>query len=65
MRDQADFAKNILPFLSHLEEDEAGPDPLQVAKRLGITLKDMVILSRNENPYGPSPAAEQLCRTYL
>ena len=57
MRDQADFAKNILPFLSHLEEDEAGPDPLQVAKRLGICMQEMVILSRNENPYGPSPAA--------
>ncbi len=55
MRDQADFAKNLLPFLAHLEEDEAGPDPMQEAKRLGIPVQEMVVLSRNENPYGPSP----------
>ena len=57
VKDKADFAKNILPFLADLEEDEAGPDPLLAAKRLGISPQDMVVLSRNENPYGPSPAA--------
>ena len=56
VRDQADFAKNVLAFLADLEEDDAGPDPLQAAKQLGIPLQEMVILSRNENPYGPSPA---------
>jgi len=57
VKDKADFARNILPFLADLEEDEAGPDPLLAAKRLGIPPQDMVVLSRNENPYGPSPAA--------
>ena len=56
MREQADFAKNVLAFLSHLDEDEAGPDPHQAAMRLGMLLNDLIVLSRNENPYGPSPA---------
>ncbi len=56
MREQADFAKNVLAFLSHLDEDEAGPDLHQAAMRLGMPLKDLIVLSRNENPYGPSPA---------
>ena len=55
MRDQADFAKKVLAFLSHLDEDEAGPDPHQAAKQLGIPRQDLIVLSRNENPYGPSP----------
>jgi histidinol-phosphate aminotransferase len=58
VRDQADFAKKVLAFLADLEEDDAGPDPAQAAKRLGIPLQDLIILSRNENPYGPSPAVE-------
>lgn len=56
MRDQADFAKKVLPFLANLDEDEAGPDPFQAAKQIGIPLQDLIVLSRNENPYGPSPA---------
>lgn len=55
MRDQSHFIKNLLPFLDHLEEDEAGPDPIQAARKLGISPQEMIILSRNENPYGPSP----------
>ena len=55
MRDQADFAKNVIAFLSHLDEDDAGPDPHQAAKQLGIPRQDLIVLSRNENPYGPSP----------
>ncbi len=55
MRDQADFAKKVLAFLSHLDEDDAGPDPHQAAKQLGIPRQDLIVLSRNENPYGPSP----------
>ena len=55
MRDQADFAKNVLAFLSHLDEDDAGPDPHQAAMRLGLPRQDLIVLSRNENPYGPSP----------
>jgi len=55
VRDQADFAKNVLAFLADLDEDEAGPDPHQAAMRLGLPLQDLIVLSRNENPYGPSP----------
>ena len=59
MKDLADFRKNMLPFLGYLEEDSAGPDPIQAAKRWGISPEDLVVLSRNENPYGPSPCAMQ------
>ena len=55
MSDLADFTKNILPFLSQLEEDEAGPDPSEISQRYGISENSIVMLSRNENPYGPSP----------
>jgi len=55
VRDQADFTKNVLAFLSDLDDDDAGPDPHQAAKQLGIPLQDLIVLSRNENPYGPSP----------
>ena len=50
-----DFTRNILPFLRDLEEDEAGPDATETAEMLGVPAKSMVVLSRNENPYGPSP----------
>jgi len=53
--DLADFTKNVLPFLSQLEEDEAGPDPSEISRRYGISENSIVMLSRNENPYGPSP----------
>ena len=51
----SDFARNILPFLRDLEEDEAGPDATEISEMLGIPAESMVVLSRNENPYGPSP----------
>ncbi len=44
-----------MPYLSCLEPDEAGPDPSEVSARYGIPPERIVILSRNENPYGPSP----------
>jgi histidinol-phosphate aminotransferase len=56
---QPDFAKNVLPHLARLEEDEAGPDPAEVSKRYGIPLDRIAVLSRNENPYGPSPRVQQ------
>ena len=55
MRDQADFTKNVLPYLAQLEEDEAGPDAAEIARRYGIPQERIVMLSRNENPYGASP----------
>jgi histidinol-phosphate aminotransferase len=56
VRSPADFNKNILPYLSHLEDDEAGPNPSEIARRYGIPEERIVMLSRNENPYGPSPS---------
>ena len=55
MSDLADFTKNVLPYLAQLEEDEAGPDPAEISRRYGIPEERIVMLSRNENPYGPSP----------
>jgi histidinol-phosphate aminotransferase len=55
VRSPADFNKNILPYLSHLEDDEAGPNPSEIARRYGIPEECIVMLSRNENPYGASP----------
>lgn len=62
VRDLSDFAKNILPFLKDLEEDDAGPDTAETAKMLGIPAERMVVLSRNENPYGPSPHVQEALR---
>jgi histidinol-phosphate aminotransferase len=53
--DPSDFTKSVLPFLSGLEEDEAGPDPGEVSRRYCIPEERIVVLSRNENPYGPGP----------
>ncbi len=55
MSGHTDFVKNVLPHLFSLEEDEAGPDPAEVSRRYGIPAESIVVLSRNENPYGPSP----------
>lgn len=51
----SNYTSNLLPFLSQLEPDEAGPDPFEVSARYGIPPEKIVILSRNENPYAPSP----------
>ena len=55
MRKLADFTKNVLPYLAQLEEDGAGPEPAEISRRYGISLERIVMLSRNENPYGASP----------
>jgi len=55
VRSPADFNKNILPYLTHLEDDEAGPNPSEIARMYGIPEEHIIILSRNENPYGASP----------
>lgn len=47
----------LLPHIQGIDADEAGPDPSEVSRRYGIPLKDVVMLGRNENPYGPSPRA--------
>ncbi len=56
---QPDFARNVLPHLSSLEGDEAGADPAEVSRRYGIPVERIVVLSRNENPYGPTPQVRQ------
>lgn len=50
-----DFSRNLMPFMADLEPDEAGLDPLEISARFGVPLERIIILSRNENPYGPSP----------
>lgn len=50
-------------YLSQLEPDEAGPDPSEVSARYGIPTERIVILSRNENPYGPSPRAQEALKS--
>lgn len=50
-----DYTKNLMPFLAGLEPDEAGPDPAEVAGRYCLIPEKITVLSRNENPYGPSP----------
>ena len=50
-----DYQKNVLAHIHRLVEDEAGIDPEEVAQRFGIPITRLAILSRNENPYGPSP----------
>ena len=50
-----DNSKNIMPFLADLEPDEAGPDLKEVSRRYEIPQEMIAVLSRNENPYGPSP----------
>jgi histidinol-phosphate aminotransferase len=49
------YSRNLMPFLADLEPDEAGMDPAEVSKRYGLALDQILVLSRNENPYGPSP----------
>lgn len=52
-----------MSYLSQLEPDEAGPDPSEVSARYGIPPERIVILSRNENPYGPSPRAQEALKS--
>ena len=56
---RTDYSQNLMPFLAQLEPDEAGPDPALVAARYSIPLEKVTVLSRNENPYGPSPRVRE------
>ena len=51
-----------MPYLSEVEPDEAGPDLAGVCKKYGIAPEDMIMMSRNENPYGPSPRVREALR---
>ena len=51
-----DYSRNLLPHLMDIEPDEVGPDPSEVSAKYGLPPERIVILSRNENPYGPSPS---------
>jgi histidinol-phosphate aminotransferase len=44
-----------MPFLTDLDPDEAGPNPADISRRYGLPPDQILMLSRNENPYGPSP----------
>jgi len=50
-----DYSKNLIPFLADREPDEAGPDLKDVSRKCLIPEDKIAVLSRNENPYGPSP----------
>jgi histidinol-phosphate aminotransferase len=65
VRDLADLIKNVLPFLFQLEEDEAGPDPSDISLKYGLSEERIVMLSRNENPYGPSPRVRTALKDVL
>ena len=54
-----DYSRNLMPYLSEVEPDEAGPDLAGVCKKYGIAPEDMILMSRNENPYGPSPRVRE------
>lgn len=54
-----------MPYLLDLEPDEAGPDPSEVSARYGIPPEKLIILSRNENPYPPSPTALEAQKSTL
>lgn len=44
-----------MPFLSELEPDDAGIDPIEVSRLYGLDPEQILMMSRNENPHGPSP----------
>lgn len=50
-----DYAQNLQSYLYCLEPDEAGLSPSDISRVYGISPEDLVMLNRNENPYGPSP----------
>lgn len=52
-----DYQKKLKPQFSLLEPDEAGLSSAEVSLRYGLPPQKVVMLSRNENPYGPSPRA--------
>ena len=49
------YSLNVVPHLLDLDPDEAGLDPGYVSSRYGISPKKVIVLSRNENPFGPTP----------
>ena len=57
-----DYYSNLMPYLSEVEPDEAGPDLAGVCQRYGISPESMIMMSRNENPYGPSPRVREILR---
>ena len=57
-----DYSRNLMPYLSEVEPDEAGPDLAAVCQRYGIAPESMIMMSRNENPYGPSPRVREILR---
>ena len=51
-----------MPFLSELEPDDAGIDPAEVSRLYGLAVDKILMMSRNENPYGPSPKVWEALR---
>jgi histidinol-phosphate aminotransferase len=51
-----------MQILSELEPDDAGIDPVEVSRLYGLELDQILMMSRNENPYGPSPKVWEALR---
>lgn len=51
-----------MPFLSEIEPDSAGIDPAEASRRYGLDRGHILMMSRNENPYGPSPKVWEALR---
>lgn len=51
-----------MPFLTELEPDDAGPDPAEISSNYGLDPDQILVMSRNENPYGPSPKVWEALR---
>ncbi len=51
-----------MPFLSELEPDDAGIDPAEVSRLYGLAVDKILMMSRNENPYGPGPKVWEALR---
>lgn len=58
-----DYSSNLMPHLRDLVPDDAGPDPKEALKRYGLPPDELIILSRNESSFPPSPAALQALKS--
>jgi len=51
-----DYSSNLMPHLRDMVPDQAGLEPEDVPDLYGIAPDEVIILSRNESPFHPSPA---------
>ncbi|NYT02287.1 MAG: histidinol-phosphate transaminase [Methanosarcinales archaeon] len=56
------YHHNLRDELLSIVPDDSGPGPAEVQQKYGIPPQELVMLGRNENPYGPSPRALESLR---